>query len=61
MPLQFSDGMQFNTAGPIHMEEREDGLYVVGGGMLIPVDTEDEAEMIIKSYTTRQGDKNEEA
>lgn len=57
--MRFSDGMQFNTAGPIHMEEREDGLYVVGGGMLIPVDTEDEAEMIIKSYTSKQGVNNE--
>jgi hypothetical protein len=54
--MQFSDGMKFDTAGPIHMEEREDGLYVVGGGMLIPVDTEDEAKMIIDSYT-----KNKEA
>jgi len=57
--MQFSDGMQFNTAGPIHMEEREDGLYVVGGGMLIPVDTEDEAKMIIDSYTSKQGVNNE--
>ena len=59
MPLQFSDGMTFNTSGPIHMEEREDGLYVVGGGMLIPVDTEDEAKMIIDSYTSKQGVNNE--
>jgi len=59
--MQFSDGMNFNTGGPIHMEDRPDGLYVVGGGMLIPVDTKDEAEMIIKSYTTRQGVNNEEA
>jgi hypothetical protein len=57
--MRFSDGMQFNTAGPIHMEEREDGLYVVGGGMLIPVDTEDEAKMIIDSYTSKHGVNNE--
>lgn len=58
MQIQFSDGVKFDTSGPVHMEEREDGLYVVGGGMLIPVDTEDEAKMIIASYTARKEKSN---
>jgi hypothetical protein len=45
--LKFSDGMEFDTSGPIHAEQREDGWYVVGGGMLIPVDSEEEANEFI--------------
>jgi len=34
--LKFSDGMEFNTSGPIRKELRADGWYVVGEGKLIP-------------------------
>jgi len=47
--LRFSDGMEFDTSGPIHAEERSDGWYVVGEGLLIPVDSEEEANEIIRS------------
>ena len=47
MKLQFSDGMKFNTEGKLHVEERSDGFYVVGNGMLIPVNSEDEGNEII--------------
>lgn len=45
--LKFSDGMEFDTSGPLHPEERADGWYVVGEGMLIPVGSEEEANYII--------------
>jgi len=37
MKITFSDGVTFGTAGPYRIEQRADGLYVVGEGMLCPV------------------------
>jgi hypothetical protein len=48
MTLKFSDGMEFDTSGPLRIESRSDGLYVVGMGSLIPVSSREEAEEIIK-------------
>jgi hypothetical protein len=49
--LKFSDGMEFDTSGSLHAEEREDGWYVVGNGMLIPVDSEEEANDYIAKFS----------
>lgn len=46
--LRFSDGMEFDTSGELRAERRSDGWYVVGEGMLIPVDGPGEAEQFIK-------------
>ena len=46
--LKFSDGMSFDTTGEPRTTYRSDGLYVIGGGMLIPVKDEKEANEIIK-------------
>jgi hypothetical protein len=48
MTLKFSDGMEFDTSGPLRVTSRSDGLYVVGNGCLIPVNSLEEAEEIIK-------------
>jgi hypothetical protein len=48
--LKFSDGMEFDTSGELHKEERSDGWYVVGKGMLIPVADEIEADQFIDSH-----------
>jgi hypothetical protein len=48
MTLKFSDGIEFDTSGPLRIESRSDGLYVVGNGQLIPVSSREEAEEIIK-------------
>jgi len=45
--LRFNDGVSFNTSGPYRIETRRDGLYVVGQGMLMAVDTHEEGEEII--------------
>jgi hypothetical protein len=47
MTLKFSDGMEFDTSGPLRIESRSDGLYVVGNDQLIPVSSREEAEEII--------------
>jgi hypothetical protein len=45
--IRFTDGIEFNTDGPVRIEERADGLYVVGDGMLCPVDSREQAERVI--------------
>ena len=35
--LRFSDGINVDTSGELRAMELEDGWYVVGEGMLIPV------------------------
>lgn len=47
--LRFSDGMEFDTSGPLRKETRSDGLYIVGEGKLIPVKDEEEAEKLLKT------------
>ena len=34
--LKFSDGTEFDTSGNPRIEKRDDGLYVMGNGQLIP-------------------------
>jgi hypothetical protein len=46
--LRFTDGESFDTSGPIRKEERYDGWYVLGRGLLIPVRDEKEADETIK-------------
>ena len=48
MSIKFSDGMEFDTAGDLRIERRSDGLYVVGEGMLIPVNDRAEGLEIIQ-------------
>lgn len=45
--LRFTDGEEFDLSGPIRKEERHDGWYVLGGGQLIPVRDEKEADKVI--------------
>jgi hypothetical protein len=53
--LKFSDGMEFDTSGPFRAEEREDGWYVLGQGMLIPVSGPVEAEKVIAMHIQKKG------
>lgn len=39
MIMKFNDGIEFNTDGPLRIERRRDGYYVVGKGGLCPVDS----------------------
>ena len=51
MRLTFTDGVQFDLDGELRVERRADGVFVVGQGMLIPVEDEDEAREIIEAKT----------
>ena len=46
--LKFSDGEEFDTSGPLRKEERRDGWYVIGRGMLIPVESREAAERLLQ-------------
>lgn len=54
MALQFSDGMTFDTSGSLRTEERSDGWYVVGNGLLIPVKDETEGKRILEEMKNKR-------
>lgn len=54
MSLTFSDGMTFNTSGPLRLVKRSDGWYVVGEGTLIPVASPEEGRMWIDMSLARE-------
>lgn len=46
--MKFSDGMEFDTSGELRIVRKSDGLYLVGKGMLIPIDTVEEGLKMIE-------------
>ena len=46
--MKFSDGEEFNLSGKMRIEERSDGLYVVGKNMLIPINSIKDGLSIIR-------------
>lgn len=52
--LKFSDGVNVDTSGEPRRLRLSDGLYVVGKGMMIPVNSEEEVAETIKQM---KGDK----
>ena len=55
--LRFTDGIKFDTSGPLRIAYRRDGVYVVGEGMLCPVSDEDEAHKLIENIRKSQDKK----
>lgn len=49
--MRFSDGMEFDTSGPYRTTRKSDGLYVVGNGLLCPIESQEEGEKLIESLT----------
>ena len=45
--ITFDDGVSIDTFGPLHCLTLEDGKYVVGEGVCIPV-KEEEADAVLK-------------
>jgi hypothetical protein len=46
--LKFSDGQSFDTNGKLRITQRSDGYYVIGNGMLIPVNDYNEGKKLIQ-------------
>jgi hypothetical protein len=55
--IEFLDGMKFNTNGPLHIEKKKDGLYVVGKGILAAVETEEEGKSLISRIESENESK----
>jgi|APGre2960657404_1045060.scaffolds.fasta_scaffold265299_1 hypothetical protein len=54
--MKFSDGMEFDTTSTSYRVVRKtDGYYVVGRGMLIPVEDTDEAYRTIDELLANEG------
>ena len=45
--LKFSDGETFDLSGPLRVELRSDGYYVVGQNMMMAVDTLEQGQKVI--------------
>lgn len=45
--LRFSDGEEFNVTGPLRLEERYDGWYVLGNNIMKPVNSKEEGLQVI--------------
>ena len=56
--LRCDDGISFDTSGPLRVERRSDGYYVVGEGMMCPVDTYREGQEWIQQMNERNESKN---
>lgn len=54
--IKFSDGIGFDTESrTFRVERKPDGYYVVGRGMLIPVDDRDEGWRTIDELLAAEG------
>ncbi len=51
--INFNDGKSFNTNCDLNVIRQTDGLYVIGNGYLIPVDSEEEGMELIKRLQKR--------
>ena len=47
--LKFTDGEEFDLSGKLRLEKRYDGWYLLGNNMLIPIDSKEEGEKLIKN------------
>ena len=45
--LTFTDGQTFDLSGPLRLEERFDGWYVLGNNRMIPVASQDAGRKLI--------------
>ena len=45
--LTFTDGEIFDLSGPLRIEERYDGWYVLGNNKMIPVSSQDAGRRLI--------------
>ena len=54
--MKFNDNIEFDMTGPLRLTRRYDGCYVVGQGMLIPVDDYEEGQELIQQLNRRGND-----
>ena len=45
--LTFSDGMTFDLSGPLRVDLRSDGYYILGQGIMMAVNTFEEGQKYV--------------
>lgn len=56
--LRFNDGIDIDTSGPLRPLRLPDGWYVVGEGILMAADSEDDARWKIAALIVRRAQRN---
>ena len=51
--LTFTDGESFDLSGPLRLEERYDGWYVLGNNRMIPVSSQDAGNILITQLNNK--------
>lgn len=49
--LKFTDGEEFDLSGPLRLEHRYDGWYVLGNNRMIPVNSQEHGLTLIDQLT----------
>lgn len=57
--LHFSDGINLDATGPLRAVQLQDGWYVLGEGMCIPVNSKEEAEETLRQMKAEKGDESD--
>lgn len=52
--IMFSDGVKFDTSGPYRVERRKDGYYLVGNGVLCPVNSALDGYRLAEEFSRSQ-------
>lgn len=52
--LKFSDGMEFDLSGPLRVELRVDGYYVLGENKMMAVNSLKEGIELIKNWKSNK-------
>jgi len=55
--LKFKDGMAIDTSGELRIIEKSDGLYVVGKGYCVAVDSRKKGGEIIHTLKSKQSNR----
>lgn len=56
--LTFTDGETFDLSGPLRLEERYDGWYVLGNNRMIPVSSQDAGHILITQLNNQTHERN---
>jgi len=56
--LNFTDGLGFDLQGLLRVEKHPDGWYVLGEGMLCPVDDEKDGDGLIAEIQANRAKKS---
>lgn len=58
MRIRFNDGMTFDRSGPLRLTKRRDGWYVIGEGLLCPIDSPEEGRTFIENRNQARKNNN---